>query len=372
MKVEFVSASVSDASGGVGLVMKELAHHISLTKNINFRLSTLDSDQDSEKIFETVRQYKTFGPKIIGWSPTLIEASTKNFEIDLVHQHGVWMAVSIYGTQLKSRLEKPYIISPHGMMDPWILSRSKLKKLLAKIVYEDKSWKTCSAFHALNLNEADSINKLVKNKVIYTIPNGIFVSEDNRPTLEKKSDIPKILFIGRLHEKKNIFSLIDACCAISESDFRKNPFELVVAGWGDPSSEKTIREMVGLSQGRVRFVGSVFGEQKENLFKECDYFILPSFSEGLPMAVLEAWSYGLVVVMSEYCNLHESFSCSAAIRTPTDIEGMKKVLLEISKMELKDWFEIANNGFEYALSNYSWDVVSGMYEEMYSEIYRNG
>ena len=59
-----------------------------------------------------------------------------------------------------------------------------------------------------------------------------------------------------------------------------------------------------------------------SLLQEVDAFILPSFSEGLPMSVLEAWAYQLPVVMTDFCNLPEGFEAGAAIRIEPDAESV--------------------------------------------------
>jgi poly(glycerol-phosphate) alpha-glucosyltransferase len=64
----------------------------------------------------------------------------------------------------------------------------------------------------------------------------------------------------------------------------------------------------------VVFFGAAFGQEKEALLQSAEAFVLPSLSEGLPMSVLEAWSYGLPVVMTPECNLPEGFTRGAGIR----------------------------------------------------------
>ena len=62
------------------------------------------------------------------------------------------------------------------------------------------------------------------------------------------------------------------------------------------------------------FAGPQFGAAKSDSYNQADAFILPSLSEGLPMAVLEAWAHGKPVLMTPDCNLPEGFAVRAAIR----------------------------------------------------------
>ena len=64
----------------------------------------------------------------------------------------------------------------------------------------------------------------------------------------------------------------------------------------------------------VVFLGPQFGAEKSECYRACDAFILPSLSEGLPMTVLEAWSYAKPVLMTAECNLPEGFAAGAAVR----------------------------------------------------------
>jgi poly(glycerol-phosphate) alpha-glucosyltransferase len=77
-----------------------------------------------------------------------------------------------------------------------------------------------------------------------------------------------------------------------------------------------------LEAASVLFLGPAFGQEKDQLLRSASAFILPSFSEGLPMSVLEAWSYRLPVLMTEHCNIPEGFANNAALRIGTDTESI--------------------------------------------------
>ena len=78
-------------------------------------------------------------------------------------------------------------------------------------------------------------------------------------------------------------------------------------------------------------------EQKNTLFEEIDAFILPSYSEGLPMAVLEAWSYGVFTFISKYCNFEDELKMPFAEEIKLNehklAESLKKYLDEDDKHE---------------------------------------
>lgn len=110
-----------------------------------------------------------------------------------------------------------------------------------------------------------------------------------------------------------------------------NSWEIHIAGWdqnGHLNELKHLVETFNLASD-VKFVGSLYGEAKERALCQANAFILPSFSEGLPMSVLEAWAYELPVVMTDYCNIPEGFNHKCAVRvepTPEDIH-QKLILL---------------------------------------------
>jgi len=135
----------------------------------------------------------------------------------------------------------------------------------------------------------------------------------------------------------------------------------------------------------VIFHGPAFGEEKEALLRSAEAFILPSFSEGLPMSVLEAWSYGLPVVMTPECNLPEGFASQAALEirnssafqpatshslpaTPTkldsDWDGLR-TLLEMTDAERR---AMGMRGRRLVEEKFAWPKVAARMKEIYESL----
>jgi glycosyltransferase involved in cell wall biosynthesis len=91
-----------------------------------------------------------------------------------------------------------------------------------------------------------------------------------------------------------------------------------------------------VSKSSVLFLGPAFGETKDALLRRASAFILPSFSEGLPMSVLEAWSYRLPVLMTDHCNLPEGFAADAALRIGTDAASIAESMRLLLRSPISD------------------------------------
>jgi poly(glycerol-phosphate) alpha-glucosyltransferase len=117
----------------------------------------------------------------------------------------------------------------------------------------------------------------------------------------------------------------------------------------------------------VVFFGSAFGKEKEALLRSAEAFILPSFSEGLPMSVLEAWAYGLPVVMTPECNLPEGFASGAALEirnSAVGFEGMR-TLIEMTDQERA---AMGLRGRRLVEERFTWSKVAAQMCRLYEEV----
>ena len=118
-------------------------------------------------------------------------------------------------------------------------------------------------------------------------------------------------------------------------------------------------------QPSVLFFGPAFGRDKEDLLRGANAFILPSFSEGLPMSVLEAWSYRLPVVMTPECNLPEGFAADAAIRIETSADSIAEGLSTLFSMNDANLMTMGAKGRGLVEERFTWKTVAAQMREVY-------
>lgn len=110
------------------------------------------------------------------------------------------------------------------------------------------------------------------------------------------NDVPRLLFVGWLDREKGIDELLEACRTLHERG--KADFDLRVAGEGNRSdAARAFVKLHGLSS-KVEFCGWLEGEALHQELRKADIFVLPSWSEGLPNAMIEAMAARLVVVVT--------------------------------------------------------------------------
>ena len=325
-----------------------------------------------------------WGPKALGFSPDLnnqLSASVQPGTI--IHSHGLWMHPGIAARKCCVRNGCPLLISPHGMLEPWALNRSPLKKKLAAWWFEDKNLREADCLHALCAAEAENFRRYGLKNPIAIIPNGVDlpkggkhpVTHGNDETGKIESgDLPVVandvagkisqpggrrcvLFLSRLHPKKGLINLLHAWRQIA-GDFKD--WCLLIGGHGDPDYEqglKTLAKDYGLEKSVV-FTGPLYGEDKRRALAGADVFVLPSFSEGFSMAILEAVAAGLPVLLTPECNFPELAKAGAAIEVSTQAPILEKGLRQILQISDEERKAMGRKGTELVRQSYTWPAIA--------------
>jgi glycosyltransferase involved in cell wall biosynthesis len=299
------------------------------------------------------------GPAVFDYAPGLLRRLLAA-ELDVLHLHGIWQYVSLCGALWAERTGRPYVISPHGMLDPWITARGRWKKTLARLGYERRSWRDARLFHALTESEAADITRetgAVRDRIA-VVPNYV-ATDASSPAPRSKL----VLYIGRIHPKKNLEPLIDGWVSAGAA---AAGYRLAIVGWGEPSHVAALQAKLATSADpSIGFLGPVFGEQKHQLLHEARFVILPSLSEGLPMAILEAWAAATPTLMSAACNLPQGFSAGAALDTGIEADSIAGALRRALAMPEPDWQSMSAAAQWLARTRFSAGSVAAQWVAIY-------
>lgn len=365
MSIIVLTGVLSRKAGGLFYSVPNLARAISKKKQnvslMGFR------DKFSEVDFGnyeglSVNTYQTSWPLQKFGHSTDVITKIQDFSPLVIHQQGIWSFLSFYTLRYKRKHpDCKTVIAPRGMLDPWIVKRSPLKKWIVRKWFEDENLYKADCIHALCKSEYDSIREYGLKNPVAIIPNGTNIPDWKRnPNIFFKKPTKTLLFLSRLHPKKGVIEMLKAYSFIkSNRPDIVAKWHLKIGGWGEESFIKEIKNTIEILElsNNVELLGAVYGEAKDELLKSSDALILPTYSEGLPMTVLEAWAYGLPVLTTDYANLPEGFKTKASYRIENEPGKMSKGLTEFLSLSDKDIFRYGENGYSLALGAFSWDAI---------------
>ena len=305
------------------------------------------------------------GPQAFGYAPGLVTA-LRTLRPDSIQIHGIWQYISFAVRNASRKLGCPYVVNTHGMLDPWAVRNSYWKKWIAGWLYEHRHLRDAACLRALCQSEADAIRAFGLRNSICIVPNAIDLPGTGDAQVTAPSPFPGdrriLLYLGRIHPKKGLVHLLDAWAEVQQTlPPNADPWCLAIAGWEQGTHEQQLRQRAverGIAPS-VAFLGPQFEERKAACYRHCDAFVLPSFSEGLPMVVLEAWAYGKPVLMTPECNLPQGFLKRAAIRIETDPASIAEGIRQVIAATPAEREEIGQRGLALVQEEYTWPKVAG-------------
>jgi glycosyltransferase involved in cell wall biosynthesis len=362
-------------------VAKSLARHLAAADGLSVEAIGLEDPANRADLDEwsPVRTsvFSFRGPASFGYSPQLgawIDRSTH----DLAHLHALWMYTSVATNRWARRRGKPYIVTPNGMLEPWALRNSEWKKRFARLFYEDRMLRGAACLQANTTKELNDIRTYGLRNPVAVISNGINLPDDEeqREKVEGRTSAgvgpssKVLLFLARIHPKKGLAELIEGWRI---SPARHNGWMLEIAGWDDGGYEKALRahcERLGL-RSSVLWVGPQYGVDLATAFKRASAFILPSLSEGLPMAVLAAWAYGRPVLMTPHCNLPEGFAAQAALAIDPDPDSIAEGITRIVEMQDEELAAMGRRGRRLVEKKFTWPQIAADMKAVYDWVLGN-
>ena len=213
-------------------------------------------------------------------------------EFDVAHVHLARDLVLLPLTTLLMRLRIPFVLQPHGMILP---GAHPLAPLTDAIIVSRLLREAQEVFY-LTTDERAALDEVARGKArLAPLPNGV-------PLYEPASDthgVPEVLYLARLHPRKRPVDFVEAALALNSLGTKAN-YTLV----GPDEGEAKRVEATAAQANNIRWVGPVAAGEGPARMRQASVYVLPSVSpEPYPMAVLEAMSVGLPVVVTEECGL---------------------------------------------------------------------
>ena len=403
MKTLHLSVSLSRSAGGIFEIQLAVARHLqSLAVDVEvFGLVDDHWPLDAPRWGSIPTEaFATLGPRKFGYAPRLLQKMVES-NADIAHLHYIWMFPSIAVSKWGGKTRRPYVVTPNGMLEPWALNNSAWKKKIAGVVYENRMLRGAACLQANTVKELQDFRAYGLKNPVCVIPNGMEMPEVNAETLKAERlqyERKTLLFLGRLHPKKGLVNALRAWAKIrSQGAGVKNQddWQFVIAGWDQGGHEADLKRLctelalayadvpaadfvaddrlADLSPpSSVVFTGPAFGADKAALLQRASAFILPSFSEGLPMSVLEAWSYGLPVLMTDHCNLPDGFAANAALRIGTDVESIAAGLQALLSLPCPSLVAMGDAGRTLVERQFTWPRIAAQMKEVYEWVLGGG
>jgi glycosyltransferase involved in cell wall biosynthesis len=373
-----------------------------------------DFDRTWPDVIQGIRK----GPTKAFYAPELKRLAAEAVEqAEWFHGHGLYVWTNMWlGGEARKR-GKPLVYHPHGFFDPWILRRSPGKKRLAHWLFEDANIKHVRWWRALSNKEAEQIRAVVgSHAIVHVIPNGIDIEEvdaldahegkqetggrgqgwpgasvfalgaasrcladsarkdgvsvgdgkdketkrlkDEETLAWMKRKRPKrLLFLSRIHAKKGLDLLVPAWGKLTK-EFPD--WELLIVGPDEGGYQAIVEKMiVEAGCGVTCWIHpAVSGAEKHALLRTADLFVLPSYSEGFPMAVLEAAAHRIPVVQTDECNFPELTAAGGAWECRPDRDAVEAALRMALTAEDAERAEKGLRGRELVEKSYCWDQIA--------------
>ncbi|MHA7814427.1 MAG: glycosyltransferase [Phycisphaerales bacterium] len=226
---------------------------------------------------------------------------------DVVHLHAMWNTANPQIVRICRRLGKPYVISPHGMIDDWCMTQRRLKKVAYLKTWGRNLLAEASVVLCTAQAELDQASSWFDHGRGASIPLPFDLSEYETlpdPELaydsfsELDRDAPKVLFLSRINYKKGIDRLIKASAILNRNGVHH---QLVIAGTGEPEYVDQMKALARAegNQEQAYFAGFAKGEPKVALFSLCDVFALPTSQENFGFVFFEALAAGTTVLTTK-------------------------------------------------------------------------
>jgi glycosyltransferase involved in cell wall biosynthesis len=291
----------------------------------------------------------------------------------LVHFHGLWQPKHLRIAAHCRRERIPYVVSPHGMLEPWAFRHKAWKKWPWFHLFERRYLEGAARLLTTSESEAGHLARFFPREHCVALPLG--VASDHEPdylaarqALGWDESQTVFLFLSRLHPKKGLHLLLRSLVHLEPADRAR--VRLAIVGGGDEGYVRELKAFAERERARlpqVEWVGERWDATKWPYFQGADLFCLPSYSENFGLAVLEALQVGTRVLTTTQTPWSELSAWGGGFVVAPDVEPLRLAIaafLGFPKWTLAERAKLAAE----AHRRFSWSAVGPLYVRFYESV----
>lgn len=299
-------------------------------------------------------------------------------ESDVVHVHGQWHFPDWYAPFCARLMGKPYVMMPHGALEPERLKISSCKKKIVGGLLDKPALEKSDGIFVTASSEQQGIVSYGLTSRSFMIPLGINVDEFPRvpeadiQAMRRKLAIPEekkvLLYFSRITQFKGVDLLAEAWREMR--GFHKE-WLLVLAGPDDhhgylAEAKKLYASM--MDEGCYQFIGPVFGKDRITLLQAADCFVLPTRNENFSFAVAEAMVSGVPVVTTKGAPWQILENVGAGRWVDVSVEAIRDGLMDVLSRSDDERADMGARGRKYVIDNLSWPSIAKRHIAAYRDI----
>jgi len=362
MKVVHVISSIDKNTGGPARSVTGLIRGL-LNLNLKIDLLTLNSMSPIMQDF----LHKSGEIHLMSSLFNLLKKLNQPGQVSIYHGHGMWQLPVALMSMKAIKNHKPFILTTRGMLEPWALTQSKLKKRIALFVFQNKHLRNANCLHATAQSEAKNLRKLGFKNPIAIIPNGINLEEYPKPKSFEKG-YRKILFLSRIHPKKGIELLIEAWAQL-DKDLRQN-WKIEIVGNGELEYIVDLKDLIVKLKisDSVSILPPCYGEAKINKYLTADLFVLPTYSENFGIVVAEALACGVPVITTKGTPWEDLITYNCGDWIDTGVQSLVESLCKMMMLSPEELALMGENGRNLIEKKYDMLAVAKQMHQLYQWI----
>lgn len=296
-----------------------------------------------------------------GFSPSLHKEIQQLGVFEVYHAQGIWQYPTYLFAHLARKHKKPYIITPRGMLYPQDIAKAStgFKKLSLKIrLLADLNKAAC--VHATSEEEMVHLRNLGVSSPIAIIPNPIKIDD---LVYEKKDEVFRLGYLGRLSKRKNVEGLLYAWQFLGN---KTDNAELLIIGKDDEVYEQFLKDEVKrLDLKNVKFIGFLNGKEKDQVIASLSVLVLPSEFENFGNVIIEALKQGVPCIATKGAPWQELETQNCGWWIDYNQQALNKAVEEALNKTLSELQQMGENGKNLVKSTYSNEIVSQKMKLLY-------